>query len=412
MIRQCIRRPWGLHWARSWLRRWNGGVLIALLSTPVLAVDYQINGFVAQGFAYSDGNNYFGESTEGSFDLREIGLGASAQLTDRLLVSGSILSRRNGDTGDDDPEIDYLLADYQLIKADAGLVGVRAGRVRNPIGFYNESRDVVFTRPSITLPSSIYFDGRGFRDFQFSSDGGQLYGVLPHHEDQVLSLDLVYGKDVEGSDATRRALFGTTDVPVDLEFSDNYFLRVKNSWFSGTIVAALSYLHTTLEFESDGTIPFPAGELEAELYVASLAYNAEKYSLTAEYGVTESNFVIGPIESKNYSDGGYLQGEYRFRPQWSAFLRLDGSFSSRNDRDGRDFKKATGFSRYSQFGRDTTIGARWKVRENLELLGEYHHISGFSTAPIADNRGMTREDGSDLLLLMVAWRFHYDSRAR
>ncbi len=46
--------------------------------------------------------------------------------------------------------------------------------MKNPLGFYNDTRDVPFTRPSILLPQSIYFDRT--RKLAIAADGVHLYG--------------------------------------------------------------------------------------------------------------------------------------------------------------------------------------------------------------------------------------------
>ncbi len=53
---------------------------------PALLLDYQVHGYAAQGFVYTDDNNFFGESSEGSFDYYEAGLNASVQVHPRLTL--------------------------------------------------------------------------------------------------------------------------------------------------------------------------------------------------------------------------------------------------------------------------------------------------------------------------------------
>ena len=57
---------------------------------------------------------------------------------------------------------------------EADQFGIRVGRLKNPFGFYNDTRDVAFTRPGILLPQSIYFDRT--RNLGLSGDSVQIYG--------------------------------------------------------------------------------------------------------------------------------------------------------------------------------------------------------------------------------------------
>lgn len=63
--------------------------------------------------------------------------------------------------------------DYAPVETADRRLGVRVGRVRLRLGLYNDTRDVAFTRPSILLPQSIYFDRT--RELQISGDGILFY---------------------------------------------------------------------------------------------------------------------------------------------------------------------------------------------------------------------------------------------
>ncbi|MEZ5578375.1 MAG: hypothetical protein R3F40_02450 [Candidatus Competibacteraceae bacterium] len=54
------------------------------------------------------------------------------------------------------------------------VLGQSFGRFKIPFGLYNDTRDVIFTRPTILLPQSIYQERT--RDLAISADGGIFYG--------------------------------------------------------------------------------------------------------------------------------------------------------------------------------------------------------------------------------------------
>ena len=62
--------------------------------------------------------------------------------------------------------------------------------MKNPFGLYNEARDVIWTRPSVLLPQSIYFDSLALREIELASDGGILYGRFAFG-DHAFSAELV-----------------------------------------------------------------------------------------------------------------------------------------------------------------------------------------------------------------------------
>lgn len=143
--------------------------------------DFQIHGFIGQSYILSSHNNVFGHSTSGaggSFGLTEAGLNASFRPLPKLLISAQVLSRRAGEGSSGMPRLDFAFLDYRLYSHEANQFGIRAGRLKNPFGFYNDTRDVPFTRPSILLPQSIYFDRT--RNLALSGDSVQLYADVGH----------------------------------------------------------------------------------------------------------------------------------------------------------------------------------------------------------------------------------------
>ncbi len=89
-------------------------------------------------------------------------------------MAAQLLSRRaGGDTSDAEPTLDYGVIDYQMVSNQSRTLGLQLGRFKNPFGLYNQTRDVAFTRPSILLPQSIYFDRT--RALGLAADGVNVY---------------------------------------------------------------------------------------------------------------------------------------------------------------------------------------------------------------------------------------------
>ncbi|MDE2366129.1 MAG: hypothetical protein KGM95_04265, partial [Betaproteobacteria bacterium] len=142
-----------------------------------LPLNLQIHGFVGQSWLKSSGNdNVFGKSSSdgGSFDFRELGLNASMRPLPKLQFSAQMISRTAGKGSPGNARFDYGFLDYTYFSGEAGQLGIRLGRMKNPLGFYNDTRDVPFTRPTILLPQSIYFERT--RKLAIAADGAHLYG--------------------------------------------------------------------------------------------------------------------------------------------------------------------------------------------------------------------------------------------
>jgi len=367
-------------------------------------LQYQLHGFAAQAYALSDGNNYVGDSLDGSLDFYELGLNGSAGLGP-LTISAQGLVRRFGEQDDGDLRLDYGFLDYRAFSSMDATAGVRLGRVKNYYGLFNDTRDVVFTRPGIVLPSSVYFEGAGIRSILFSSDGGQLYGGYGFG-DHYASLNVTLARDDTASRQEKRILFGGgTNIPGDIQINDLVVARLMDEWGGGTWRAALSYVHGRIEIDAAPGVPV-SGYLDADVYVASLRHSSERYSITAEYALTAVDGVADPggkIQTR--SDGVYAQLDYRVADEWTGMLRYDLYFPDRNDRDGRDYEAETGGDPHSRYSRDLTVGVNWLPDPHWGVWAEYHWIQGSAAVPHIENMGRTIESDSALLLLMLGYHF-------
>ena len=97
--------------------------------------------------------------------------------------------------------------------------------MKTPLGLYNDTRDVAFTRPSILLPQSIYFDRT--RKLALAADGVHLYGEYRSDLGDIsfqagVVRPLVLGAETEvallgesGADVTRALYSQTGCLPAE-----------------------------------------------------------------------------------------------------------------------------------------------------------------------------------------------------
>ncbi len=145
------------------------------------------HGFGSQGFLYSSDYNYFGNTTDGSFQYTEMGLNASYSPFKRTRIAVQGFAFDMGDVGNLEPFLDYALVEYTFNDK----IGVRGGRIRRPGGIYNHIQDLDMARTSVLLPQGMY-DAR-WRDFSTSMDGGELFGNLSLAKAGSLSYELFGG---------------------------------------------------------------------------------------------------------------------------------------------------------------------------------------------------------------------------
>ena len=392
-------------------RRLCLAIPIALVASTVWGSDLfslpdsvQIHGFASQGYINSAGNNFFGDSKDGTFDFRELGINGSWRATPDLLFSAQAVSRNAGATDEGGIRMDYALVDYTLLSDRDTLLSVRAGRVVNPFGLYNDTRDVSFTRPSILLPQSIYFDRN--RQLALSGDGVHLYVEQ--------SMDIGHFIFQGGVSKPRT---GDPDFQVgitqglftaDLEGQTSWIGRLIYEYGGGDLRLALTAADLNVDFTPLGEAPgIASGEFSFSPVIFSAQYNAENWSLTSEYAlrpVRLQSFGAQPSRSRFTGESYYLQGTYRFTPTFEGVLRYDVMISDRNDRNGSEFEALTGRPAYTRFAEDWTFGLRWNVSASFMLQVEYHNVDGTGWVSQLDNPDHLQERW-DLFCAMASFRF-------
>jgi len=402
--------------------------LALLTPTPATAVEWldgkvQMHGFAGQGATYTDHNQVFGTSRDVSLDFREMGLTASVKPLPNLLISAQGLYRDTGASDTQGTRLDFAQADYSVPLLDSSLVlGVRGGRVKIPFGLYNDTRDVLWTRPSVLLPQSIYFDTLALRQAMIAADGGVLYGRYTHGEHRFGWEFLA----AEPQDSTGGATAFLTGIPANhplipkaegsLGGRPLLLGRTFYEWMGGRGKLMFSIVDLDRDFRSTSAF-YQNGNTKVTYPLFSAQYNAEKWSLTAEYGWIASDragyqpFLQNlPTWKSNTSENFYVQGEYRFTQDFSAVLRYDVLHLNRDDRDGRELSRLTGGAvpAHRFYARDLTAGVRWSFARNFLWAADYHYVNGTAWLNETDNPNLASPQTSShfsLVTTMLSFRF-------
>lgn len=350
--------------------------------------DIKFHGFVSQSLLHSYGNNIWGQSKNSiSADLTEVGLNVYYQHSRNLSFAAQGLYRRAGAlTGSEgEASLDYALVDYTLFQNINTNIGIRAGKIKNSIGIYNEARDVSFTHPTIFLPL-IYFEKS--RNILLSMTGGQVYAE--HNTSWGdLSLEINYGLSL-GKNLALLALIQRNPSTVgEFDTQTSFVTRFKYD-FNKQYVFALSYYEINLDYESEMDNPWTGLNFSSQEFWVSTQYNAEKFSLTAEYKLTWTKLLGAKYalpDTKNVSDLWYIQAEYRLLDNLAATLRYDQTVADIYDSTGNKTQNASGgfYPAHFMYNQDISIGLRWDINQNWMLRGEYHHLHGASEVSVFDN---------------------------
>ncbi len=370
----------------------------AIFSSPAVAYDLtdnvQVHGFASQAYVSTTANRYFGPSDTGSFDFRELGVNLSWQALPNLQFAAQVGSRKAGGAEPNArPRFDYALVDFAFYNSASGRAGVRVGRHRNPLGFYNLTRDVANTRPSIFLPESIYTDAA--RNLLLSLDGAQLYGESRTAVGDFF-LDFGAGNVILDPISKQSAKPATT-----------YVGRLLYEHDGGRIRLALTGADAHVDLISP---PFPSPKLSLRTYILSAQYNEEKWSLTAEALPDSKTSITGlaPLIADTTTKGlsYYLQGTYRFTPVWEGMLRYDVLYSDKTDKSGARYAATTGLPAYSRFAKDWTVGLGWNVRPDTKIRAEYHRVDGTGWLSTRENPSpLSTKQRWDMFALQASYNF-------
>ncbi|MFD2190998.1 hypothetical protein [Pistricoccus aurantiacus] len=388
-------------WLASWLMvasissAWANGALETL----------QVHGFLSQALTITDDNDFFGPSSDngGSWQFTELGANVSLRPDEDILLAAQVLSRRaGGDASDANPELDYAVLDYQPITTQQRTVGVQLGRFKNPYGFYNQTRDVAFTRPGILLPQSIYFDRS--RSLALSGDGLSTYW-----EERIptgtlrAQLGLGYPQKADSTELN----LGLNKERADPRFSTVGQLRYEHG--GGDFIAALSAASINYKLQIESVERSSNEDLRLEPLIVSLQYNAADWSLTGEYGLRKlslSNTNNLQDDSDITSESWYVQYTRRMNNNWRWLIRYDDLVNNRDDRSGKAYEASGLGPDYSQYARDITLGAQWDIHPQVMLAAEYHHVQGTGWLSLQDNPDPDEtEERWNMLLLQLSLRF-------
>ncbi|WP_245392341.1 hypothetical protein [Salinicola endophyticus] len=371
---------------RSATQRWLSvlGVTFAAQAQAVEMPDtFQVHGFMSQALILTDHNDFFGPSSRdtGSLEYTELGLNASFRPRSNVLVAGQVLSRKAGGYGDAwKPTLDYGVIDYQLLSGERRVLGLQVGRFKNPFGIYNQTRDVPSTRAGILLPQSIYFDRS--RSLGLASDGITVY------DEERFSRGTLYiqgGLGIPQVNGDAEISLSPTKPSLDGRISS--ILQVLYAHDGGRVNLGVSAARVRSSFQSRQN-PSAKGEFVFQPVILSAQYNAERWSLTAEYEYQHKELKDFDNDIYNSTADGeswYVQYQFRLTPDWQWLLRYDQTVSDRNDREGSRYASEGRGPSYSRFARDLSTGIKWSLSSRWMVQAEWHHVDGTAWLPRQDN---------------------------
>lgn len=387
----------------SQVRKASTAALLVASSTAMAEIPMpQLHGFLNQGIVKTTDNSFFGDSEDYSFNFSSAAIGGSWRPITRLQLSAQAIYMQAGETTRDDAFVDYALVDFNLIQNMTWQAGIRAGRVKNPYAFYNETRDVASTRPSIILPESIYRNS--LRDLVHTSDSVSLYANV-YLGDHLIQLDALSGEPIF-SDPTEAEFVGPR-VSGELTNGEIDIARIMTESFGGKLRLAYTYTKISNDFEASAPGSFD-GDATLTIDVFSAEFSWDKWRLTTEYQELDldSTGVFFPgLKASRKTTGYYASVTYQLNHKWEVFLRHDVLYRDADDKDGRDFESLTGLAAHNNFSNDITLGVRYQHDKHWLFAAEIHDIKGTGAVSINENDLSQTEKDWNLFTAQVSYQF-------
>lgn len=368
--------------------------VIAASCTTASAVELggvDIHGFASQGFLKGTKENNFisNNSGKGSFNFNEFGVNFSKQITPELRLGMQFFAQDRGSYGKDKITLDWAYADYSY----KDWLGVRAGKIKNPIGLYGDTRDTDSLRTFVLLPQPIYDDAN--RDVFIASNGIELYGYVPLGPVGALSYRAIVGTTMPTTDdgtALRigsgftTSLTGTagissvkvSDISVDTVYVHSLEWKTP---LDGLRLATSGY-HTSVHGTATSNATAAAFQnLKWDLnnydrYVFGGEYTWRDLVIAGEYDITDFDTVVLGTTTKRKNDSWYLSAAYRITDWLEAGAYYTERYQDRDDRDGSKYAAATGFPAHNNYHKDAAMTLRFDPIQNVVVKVEGHLIDG------------------------------------
>lgn len=271
----------------------------------------EVHTFFNQAWAKSDGSVIEGIPEDGTTNYRTLALQFRYAVTLDDIVVVQLQHEVRGESfleeEREEIEVDWAFYEHRFNEA----AGLRLGRVRVPLGIYNEIRDVGTLLPFFEPPEGIYSDGLFTQE---SVDGVAAYYHFEPAARWRLTLDGYYGE------WDRQIVLPTDDVVDVSQAKDGAGVQL---WLE-TPVDGLRVGLGGLRYDVSGSFYNLDEEDTWELLVASVDANLDRWVARAEYMDASYSLLVNPLR---FDDGGYesYYGQIGFRltDRWTLWGQYD-----------------------------------------------------------------------------------------
>jgi len=413
--------------------------IVLLLFRSITSFALDIHGYVSQGFLSSNQYNYLADTDGGTFQFNEMGINFVERASDDAFVGMQISARDLGEIGNDEPYIDWAVADWRI----TDIIGIRFGILKIPVGFYNETRDIDMLRTCVLLPSGVYLEL--FRDAWNGMKGFGTYGAYTHPFLGNFDYQCAVGTGEINDDSATAKMFNsvlddsvlnvrkfqvdkmlTWGVQWHIPF---YQLRLGNTFFFTDWNNIADF---TIELPAIDEIPiispgnhplfpdghpgfsgcdpininqeFPINVRKLESYTLSASIQLHDITFSSEYfhlqfkstaylpeftyandTLTDLDSYGGTTKSETKIEGYYFSATRRITDMIELGFYYSWITNDAFDKQGKQAEKEPGNHDYSKWLRDYCLSSLVEVTDQWTFKIEGHLMDGHSFLFIADN---------------------------
>ena len=376
-------------------------VLLSGLAVPASAKDMdllpgiQVHGYISQGFIKSTKYNFLlNDSEKGSFQYNEMGLNFTKRLTDKLRIGIQFFARDVGDAANDKITVNWAYGDYRF----RDWLGIRIGKIKLPMGLFNEIRDMDMLRACIVLPQSIYTELS--RDTVAAMEGVGLYGTISLQKAGDLEYQLLSGIIKLDKDSGFGKLFSAkTNGALIMNDDSNSDTSFAGSLLWNTPLAGLAFRATALKTDYDVSVTYYSTVQTRQTQTRAMIYSAEylwnNLTLTGELmtGDSYTSYTVYHAGQKSSvrTLGYYLMGSWRFNNWLEAGAYYSELYPNASDKHGSNYV-AQGRPDYLAWQKDAALFARFDINDNFIVKIEGHHVNGVAAVLPGDNASINEKD--------------------
>lgn len=365
-----------------------------------------IHGFISQGYIKTTRNSIIADSEDGTFQYNEMGINFGHQPLEKLYISLQFFARDLGSVGNDEIQLDYALADYRV----KDWLGIRAGRMKNPMGIYSEYRDVDMLRTCIVLPISVYDEN--LRDSQTYANGIGIYGDINTDRFGSFSYQALIGGNNIASDSAAgvslgRDIFEVASVEMDtiysysLQYSDPAgYLKLGGTAFFTDLSLKGESLDLLVLYGAPLGSPVNLGVNNIEIYTSGAELTYKNFKLTYEFKYTKArNYTMmleaapagSPPVANIHIDqiGRYIMLDYQFNEMITAGVYHEVYYPYRRDKSGNN--PGPGTLSIEHFMKKWAFSSKINFNANWLLKLEAHYMDGVGgVLPIHNEDGFKK----------------------